>query len=49
VEQCDRNAERTLVCHCGEKTFRVRLHPEESVGPVTCAAQHYSLLLDSRD
>ena len=36
-------------CACGGQQFRVRLHPDEQVGLLTCSAGHHSLLLDSRD
>ena len=42
--------QRNLQCHCGERTFTVRLDRNEAVGLVTClSAKHDSLLLDSRD
>lgn len=36
-------------CRCGLNLFKVRLHRDEQVGLITCAAGHHSLLLDSRD
>lgn len=40
---------KDLTCHCGDKTFTLRLNVLEEVGVLTCSQGHHSLLLDSRD
>ena len=39
----------SLSCACGDRIFRVRIDLDEQIGVLTCAHEHHSLLLDSRD
>lgn len=40
---------KQLACACGDRTFAVRVDGDQQVGLLTCAREHHSLLLDSRD